>query len=115
MELDITHMIEDADDMIELSGSCMEHGQDAACITWNNAMEYGRQHVLLTSETALDAAREYFAGFGAWSREEIAAWDDADLQAITCQEIAARIREGAEQSGQIYQGDDQRWYFYLGS
>lgn len=37
MELDITHMITDADDMPMLSGSRAELGQDAGSITWNNS------------------------------------------------------------------------------
>lgn len=37
MEIDVTHMVDDADNMIELSGSRMEHGQDASRITWNNS------------------------------------------------------------------------------
>jgi len=130
MEIDVTHMVEDADNMIELSGSRMEHGQDAGRITWNNSLQYGRDNPLLADETAKDAARAHFREYGAWSEEEIAAWSDAELQAITCQDVAAAIREmevaGGDYaeyerlceegtcSGRLYRGDDGRWYFYLG-
>lgn len=130
MELDVTHMVTDADSMIELSGSRAEHGQDAGSITWNNATNYGWEHPLLTNVAMLDAARTYFKGFGAWSEEEIAAWSDAELQALACQDVANAIREMevaedyedylrlCEQgtcSGSLYKGDNGRWYFYMGS
>jgi hypothetical protein len=130
MEIDVTHMVEDAGSMIELSGSRMEHGQDAGRITWNNSKEYGKEHPLLTTDEMRDAARAHFREYGAWSDEEIAAWSDEELQAITCQEVAAQIREMdvaedyadyqrlSEQgtvSGRLYKGDDNRWYCYFGS
>jgi hypothetical protein len=129
MEIDVTHMVEDAGSMIELSGSRMEHGQDAGRITWNNSKEYGKEHPLLTSDEMRDSARAHFREYGAWSEEEIAAWSEEELQAITCQEVAAQIREMevaedyadyqrlSEQgtvSGRLYKGDDNRWYCYFG-
>jgi hypothetical protein len=129
MELDITHMIDDADDCPIMSGSQAELGPDAAKITWNNSKAYAAEHLLLTDETMRDNARRYFKGFGAWSADEIAAWSDADLNAMVTQEIASRIREmerfdsdeeylaAAEQgsvSGSLYKGDDSKWYAYIG-
>jgi hypothetical protein len=76
-----------------------------------------------------DAARAHFREYGAWSEEEIAAWSEVDLQAITCQDVAAAIREmevaddyedyqrlceAGTCSGRLYKGDDGQWYFYLG-
>jgi hypothetical protein len=129
MEIDVTHMVEDAGSMIDLSGSRMEHGADAGRITWNNSKAYGTEHPLLTSGEMRDAARFHFREYGAWSKEEIAAWPEDDLQAITCQDVAAEIREmeiadgyadyqrlceEGTLSGRLYRGDDGRWYFYLG-
>jgi hypothetical protein len=130
MELDVTHMVEDADNMIELSGSVVEHGQNASRITWNNSMEYGRDKPLLTTEDERDAARDHFREYGAWTREEIAAWSDDELNAIMCQDVAAAIREmevcngdyaeyerlcnAGTLSGRLCRGDNGRWYFYLG-
>lgn len=129
-ELDVTHMVEDADNMIELSGSQMEHGKDAGKITWNNSTAYGKDRPLLTTDELRDAARDHFREYGAWSEEEIAAWSEDDLQAITCQDVAAAAREMevaddyedyvrlCEQgtcSGRLSRSDDGRWYFYLGS
>jgi hypothetical protein len=130
MEIDVTHMVEQSDEMIELSGSQMEHGQDAGRITWNNSVEYGKEHLLLTTDDMRDAARAHFREYGAWSEEEIAAWSEDELQGMMCQDVAAAIREmevaGGDYaeyqrrceegtcSGRIYKGDDGRWYFYLG-
>lgn len=130
MEIEVTHMVEDADSMIELSGSRMEHGQDAGAITWNNSKAYGADRPLLTTDEMRDAARDHFREYGAWSREEIAAWDEAELQAIMCQDVAAVIREmevakdyadyerlveAGTCSGRLYKGDDDKWYYYLGT
>ena len=127
MELDVTHMVEAADDMIELSGSRLEHGQDAGRITWNNSVAYGQQQPLLKTQEDRDAARAHFREYGAWSEEEIAAWSEADLQGIMCQDVAAAIREiehydtyeeyvaANDGGGNLYPGDNGRWYFYLGT
>jgi hypothetical protein len=130
MELDITHMVEQSDDMATLSGSAAEWGQNAGQFTWNNSKNYGMIHPLLKTDADRDEARKYFAEFGAWTREEIAAWSEDELQGIVCQEIAANIREmdvadsyedyqalseAGTLSGRIYRGDDGRWYFYLGN
>lgn len=129
MELDVTHMVADADEMIELSGSRVEHGQDAGPTTWRNSVAYAKDKPLLETDEQKDAAREHFAEYGAWSREEIAAWSDEELQGITCQEVAAQIREmsiaddyedyrrlseAGTVSGRLSKGDDGHWYCYFG-
>lgn len=130
MELDVTHMIEDPDDMPTLSGSQAELGKDAGRITWRNSIEYGQRHPLLKTDDDRDAARAHFREYGAWSEEEIAAWSEDDLQGITCQDVAGAIREmevaesydefvklceAGTCSGRLYRGDGGRWYFYLGT
>lgn len=129
MEIDVTRMVEDADEMPMLSGSIAELGQNAGQFTWSNSVEYGKDQPLLKTDDARDAARAHFAEYGAWSREEIAAWSDEELQGITCQDVAAAIREmeiadtyeeyvalceRGTCSGRLYKGDNGRWYFYLG-
>ena len=115
MEIDVTHMVEDADNMPNLSGSKMELGDNAGRITWNNSKAYGAEHPLLADDDARDAARAHFRAYGAWSEEEIAAWSEEDLQAMVCQDVAAAIR-GMESCDdyRIYKGDDGRWWFVLG-
>jgi hypothetical protein len=129
MELNISHMMQDADDMPTLSGSQAELGKDAGKITWGNSLAYAEQHRLLTDEDMRDKAKAYFKGFGAWSAEEIAAWSDLHLDAMVTQYIAGNIREmehfdseeeyqkAAEEgrcSGSLYKGDDGQWYAYIG-
>lgn len=114
-ELNVTHMVEDADSMIELSGSQAEHGQDAGRITWNNSKAYGAQRPLLTTDELRDAARAHFREYGAWTENEIAAWSEEELQAIMCQEVASAIRQMDDDSGRLSKGDDGQWYFYLGT
>ena len=126
MELDVTHMVDDADDMPLLSGSVAELGVDAGRRTWNNSVMYGRKQPLLKTENERDAARDHFKAYGAWAREEIDAWSENDLQGIMCQDVAAAIREmepyatyeeyeqacqNGEASGRLWRGTDGRWYF----
>ena len=126
-ELDVTHMVDDEDHMPMLSGSQMELGKDAGKITWQNSVDYGREHPLLKTDDDRDAARRHFREYGAWSEEEIAAWSEEHLQGMTCQEAANAIRERERfdddeafladedhTSGRLYRGDDGRWYLYLG-
>ncbi len=129
MEIDVTHMVNDSDEMFNLSGSQLEHGKNAARITWGNSMAYAKKHPLLATDEMRDAARDHFGEYGAWTREEIAAWSDDELEAITTQDVAAAIREMdvAEDyadyvrlceegtlSSRLYKGDNDRWYFFLG-
>lgn len=123
-ELDVTYMVERADEMIDLSGSAAEHGSNAGPWTWGNSVEWGRDHPLLTTDEQREAARRHFRAYGAWDADEIAAWTEDELQGITCQEVAAAIREREAYededtyrdagSGRLGKGDDGRWYFYLG-
>ena len=133
MEIDVTHMVEDADDMPMLSGSIAELGKDAGPTTWKNSVAYGQKHPLLTTDEEREEAREYFRGFGAWTCEQIAAWSEDELQGIVCQDIAAAIREmedcetyedyrRASEEGRVHgnlymvgqEDGGERWLFYLG-
>jgi hypothetical protein len=133
MEIEVTHMVEELDEMPMLSGSVAELGSDAGPRTWKRSVEYGRTHPLLKTDDERDAARHHFRGYGAWTREEIDAWSEDELQGIVCQDVAAAIREmesyetyedfqqAAEQgrvSGRLYmagqEDGSERWYFYVG-
>ena len=129
MELDVTHMVEEADNMFELSGNKLEHGQDAGRITWTNSLAYGQEKPLLKTEEERNQARAHFREYGAWSEDEIAAWSEDELQGLMCQDVASAIREMemvstyeeyqrlAERgtvSGNLYRSNDGRWYYYLG-
>lgn len=130
MELDVTHMLDDCDEMPFLSNSIAELGPDAGKITWDNSVEYAKRRPLLITEDDKFEARRWLRGFGAWDAEEIAAWSEDELNALVVQFIAGNIREmehfdseeeyfEAEReghvSGGLSKGDDGRWYFYLGN
>jgi hypothetical protein len=126
LEINITHMVEDAEEMPMLSGSCAELGSNAGKITWRNSLEYAEGKPLLQPDQ-IQEVKDYFAEFGAWDAEEIAAWTDAEVQALAVQWVAGTIREmeyydsydeyqkAAEEGradGMIFQTGGQ-WYFYF--
>jgi hypothetical protein len=128
MDINITHMVDDSDDMPMLSGSRAELGSDAGRITWRNAVAYAKEQPLLRTAEQRTEARRWLKGFGAWSTTEIGAWSDEELNGLICQFIAGDIREmeafdtieefkaaceAGTASGRIYQSGDQ-WFFYLG-
>lgn len=130
MEIDVTHMVDDWPHDMPLVGSIAELGANAGPMTWRNSVAYGKEHPLLTTDEQREEARVYFQGFGAWTEEEIAAWGEDELQGITVQDVAhsisemevaedyedyQRLCENGTCSGNLYKGDNGRWYFYLGS
>jgi len=127
IEIDVTHMVDDADGMRLLFGSIAELGDNAGRITWQNSCEYAAEHPLLTPEQ-FDDARDYFRDCGVWEDDEIDAWMPEEIQGMVTQEVAARIREmehfdsyeeymeaaqAGRCSGAVYRGDDGRFYFLM--
>ena len=128
MELNITNMMKDADEMQYLSGSVAELSDRAGQLTWDNSKRYAAESPLLKPEQ-VEEARDHFRDYGAWSDNEIDAWSESDVQALVTQEVAAEIREyldydnyadyqlAAEQgsaSGRIYLSATGEWLFFLG-
>lgn len=98
-----------------LSGSRAELGDNAGPYTWNNCLEVADR---LGDAIGLDYddARDHFAEYGAWEREEIDAWSERELQALVIQEVAADLREleRGEESGRVFVADDGKVWIYLG-
>jgi hypothetical protein len=131
MELDITRFFMD-EDAADYSASAAELGQNAGKITWNAAKEAATTYDFLDTDEKRDAFRAYVKGFGAWSEEEIAAWDNDGLNALLIQMISGDMREGglnagdnltdAEweeyenggNAGRLYRGDSGKVYYYIG-
>lgn len=131
MEIDVTEFF-NAGGHMDYSASRMEMGRDAGVITWRNACEASAEYCLLDTPDKLDAVRRYFRGFGAWSDEELAAKPDRELNALLLQFIAGDIREFSDDvsewdweayraeaatgsiSGNLFEGEDNRVYFYIG-
>lgn len=126
MELNVTRLIDE--NCEQFSASRMELGDHAGEITWNNALQYTKEYPLVTGDQ-LDAVRQYLAGFGAWTKQELSYMSDNEVNALLLQFIAGDIREmencesyeeyeqGCMQgtySGALYRGDDGQWYYYVG-
>jgi hypothetical protein len=92
MEINITRFFQDAD-AFEFSASVAERGQNAGKETWSNAVREGTDSPLLKTPEELQALRDYVRGFGAWDDEEIAAWSDAECNALFVQLISGDMRE----------------------
>jgi hypothetical protein len=132
MEIDITKLVKSFDPC-SICASISEMGNRAAEITWGNALDEAKTQPLLTTEEQLQAAREHFKEYGAWSREELAAMSALELNALLIQDVAASVREfehlgddgdifdpevsqaleNGDLSGRVYPSGDQA-YYYLG-
>ena len=131
MEIEITSLAEM--DCFTLSHSIAEGGENAGRDTWNASKRQAGETPLLKTPEELQAMRDFAKASGGWTREEIDAWPDSELNALFLQWIAGDVRElGADslseidweeaeeiqQAGQaasnIFRLDDGRIFFYLG-
>ncbi len=131
MEIDITDFF-NAGGHMDYSASIAEIGPDAGPSTWRAACDASEEYCVLDTPEKLEAARKYFRGFGAWSAEELAAMPDNEINALLLQFIAGDIREFSDDvsewdweeynaeaatgriSGNLFEGYDNRVYFYIG-
>jgi len=104
MELNITRFFTEAP-VRDYSASVAEIGADAGQITWANACDDAGDYDLLDTDEKREAFRAYVRGLGAWDDDEIAAWDDVELNALCMQFISGDIREFREWAG----GDWEEW------
>lgn len=94
-ELDITSLIRSEEFVsFDLSNNRATLGDDAGRLTWNASMETAREVVsLIPTPEHKDEFRDFVRSSGGWTREEIAAWSDTELDALLLQWIAGDIRE----------------------
>jgi hypothetical protein len=132
MDINITSLL--VLDMFTFSHSRAEGGQDAGRDTWNASKEDAkdRKPPLLDTPEKLETFREWVGESGGWTREEIAAWDEIECNALFLQWVAGDCREaGADtledidwkqyeedsRAGQVssnlYRADDGQIYFSL--
>ena len=78
--------------MRDYSASAAELGPNAGQYTWQACTENAPEWQFIPADQ-LDYFREWFSHCGAWSRKEIAAMPDAELQALCLQWIAGDARE----------------------
>lgn len=94
MELDITEVFNKIVGEPQLySASQFELGPDAGKITWQAANVFSEDAPLLDTDEKQEAAITYFAGFGAWSVDELCGMGRQELSALLVQFIAGDIRE----------------------
>ena len=89
MEVNVTCLI-DSIDPAELSASVAERGKNAGPETWTNSKDAARKAKLRFDR---DAARAFFADFGAWSRAELDYMPDSEISALVLQYAAGNLRE----------------------
>lgn len=132
MEINITSFFNEVAPR-DLSASVAEIGRDAGAYTWQASMEASAETMLLDTPEKRDAFRAWVGEAGAWSDEEIAAWDAVQLNALFLQWIAGDMREmGIDEPGadvdwaqverlqhegqapsNIFRADDGQVYFSL--
>lgn len=137
MEIEITSLFTDESPFVpfDLSNNRATLGDDAGRLTWSASKECAEEVHLLDTGEKREAFREFVRDSGGWTREEIAAWSDLDLNALFLQWVAGDVREAfhdAEFSewdwadyqeraesgsiaGRIWKGEDGRVFFYIGN
>lgn len=132
MEIDITAFAHDEDPW-DYSASVAERGEFAGRDTWTDAGAFAAREPWLTEPDQIEEAKAYFAGYGAWEDEEIAAWTMSHVNALIVQEVSHALREmgwdgdfpeyfdwDAYEADEgvthvVYRGGDGRLFFYLGT
>ena len=77
-----------------LSASVAEMGENTGQLTWQASQEEAEDYILLDTEEKKAAFRAFVKSSGGWNEEEIAAWNDVELNALLLQWIAGDCREG---------------------
>lgn len=131
-QLDISGLI-GADEFcpFDMSNNRATLGDNAGELTWNASKACAESIRLLDTDEKRDDFRAFVKSSGGWTDEEIAAWDDLELNALLLQWIAGDIREAfgdadpaewdwedyREQSeagrvsSRLFLGDDGKVYF----
>jgi hypothetical protein len=135
VELNITEFF-NAAEPFTYSASAAEMGQDVGRITWRAACD--ADFAILDTDEKREAFRAFVRESGGWSDDEIAAWSDAELNALCIQWISGDMREpvgfelgpdttpeqwadyqsqceAGQCSSRIFRADDGRVFFYIGS
>lgn len=95
MELNITHLFAEESAFVpfDLSNNRATLGDNAGALTWQASKECAVEIPLLDTDEKREAFRDFVRESGGWTREEIAAWGDTELNALCLQWIAGDVRE----------------------
>ena len=113
MEIDITEFYQTACPK-DYSASVAEIGKNAGADTWRAAIDDSMDYLMLDTDEKRDAFRQYIRGFGAWTHEEIQAWANIEINALFIQFVSGAMRNQDSDNSEIYEGDDARFYYYIG-
>ena len=93
MEIDVTAFVAEHS-MWDCAHSIFEGNPTAGRDTWEAALEISRTDpaCMFVNDDTRQELRDHFASFGAWARDEIEAWDDAELNALLLQFVAGDVR-----------------------
>lgn len=129
MEIEVTDLVNNRDEMHNYSASQMEKGANVGDMTWKASLSVSSRKPLIIDPEHIKEAKRYFGEFGAWSREEIAKWDDIEVNALLLQLIAGDIREmeaydneaeylkaseEGQVSGSLFKTESGDWFYYVG-
>jgi hypothetical protein len=92
MEINITWFFREACPR-NYSASVAEIGANAGADTWRAAVADSSDYMILDTDEKREAFRAFVKSSGGWNAEEIAAWNDTELNALCLQWIAGDIRE----------------------
>lgn len=128
MEIKVTEYVKNVD-CRQFSDSIHNSGlENIGLLTWNNAVRQIEAESLITADQQQEA-RDWLAGFGAWSDDEIKGWQDNEVEALLLQFIAGDIQEmemfatyeeyqEAAEAGQVssrlFKTGDDEWFYYVG-
>jgi hypothetical protein len=97
MEIKITSLFSDDSAFVpfDLSNNRATLGDNAGRLTWQASKECATatQPPLLDTDEKKEAFRDFVRDSGGWTREEIAVWDDTELNALFLQWVAGDVRE----------------------
>lgn len=91
MELDITQFFATAAPR-DYSASVAEIGASAGADTWRAACDDFEEYPLLDTDEKREAFRAFVRASGGWEDTEIAAWCDAELNALCIQWVSGDMR-----------------------
>ena len=92
MEICVNCLLNDVDPF-DLSHSIAEGGKNAGRDTWAASVDAAKRKRPVLKPSQRQAARDYFAEFGAWDDDEIRAWTHTELDALVLQYAAGDLRE----------------------